>query len=205
MTHLIENKTDEVSGKAYRQDEQYTAYLRAQIAKSYHCAHKGPWGTELHTRTAYLVGQMQQLLPEARSTVSLLSVGCRSATELDYMQAHLALGEIVGLDVFSEDPRIVVGDMHKMPFDDDRFDIVYACHSLEHAHDVSLALEEFVRVARKDAMVVIEVPIHYQPSLVDRWDLESSERLLDMLSSSVEQVLFREDTDQVCRVIVRLK
>ena len=43
---------------------------------------------------------------------------------------------MVGIDLVSPDPDILVMDMHDMSFEDAVFDAVYASHSLEHAYDV---------------------------------------------------------------------
>ena len=109
-----------------------------------------------------------------------------------------------GLDLFSVHPQITVGDMHNMPYDSDAFDTLYACNSLEHAYDLQRAVSEFIRVTKPGGMLVIEVPINYTRSSVDRWDLQSSEGLISSLGDAVVDVLFAEDTDEVARVIVRI-
>ena len=111
---------------------------------------------------------------------SILCVGCRNKHELDTAEA-LGFAEVVGIDLHSLDPRILVMDMHEMSFEDGRFDVVLACHSLEHAKDPERAAAELRRVARPGGYIIVEVPIFYGTRGADLWDFESPERVVGLL------------------------
>jgi ubiquinone/menaquinone biosynthesis C-methylase UbiE len=67
-------------------------------------------------------------------------------------------------------------DMHCLAFPARRFDVILACHSLEHAHDPGRVLSEFQRVARPGAVCAMEVPL--RPGPLDVQDFESLAGLL---------------------------
>lgn len=50
-----------------------------------------------------------------------------------------------------------VGDLQFLPFEADMFDVVTGFNSFQFAGDITAALREAARVARKDARVVIQV------------------------------------------------
>jgi SAM-dependent methyltransferase len=118
---------------------------------------------------------------------SVLCVGCRNTIELDLFGAA-GVGEVLGIDLVSQRPDILVMDMHDLRFDDDRFDAVYASHSLEHAYDPAAVLREIARVARTGAVVGVEVPLGKGSSSADRVEFES----LGDLRAAVDTVAAKE-------------
>lgn len=98
---------------------------------------------------------------------TVLCVGCRNALELDRFRGR-GFNDVVGIDVFSQRPDILVMDMHKMSFAKDAFDVVYASHALEHSYDLERVVDEIVRVARDSAVIAVEVPVRAQASAADR-------------------------------------
>ncbi len=184
-----------VAEEAHRKDAEYRTYLRAQIEKSFRTTQKVPNSLPLEKRTVHLVGLMKNALAERQGRLDVLCVGCRDKRELDYIEQSCR-AEVTGLDLFSLDPRIMVGDMHRMPFDDKQFDCLYSCHSLEHSFDVNVALSEFVRVTKPGGLLVIEVPIEFQPGAVDRCDLGSAANLTEQLGEAIDRVLLREETSR---------
>ena len=67
------------------------------------------------------------------------------------------------------DADLAVGDMQRLPYDDDRFDVVCGFNSFFYADDMVGALREAGRVARPGAPVVIQVfgrPEHFDLRLM---------------------------------------
>jgi SAM-dependent methyltransferase len=189
---------------AHQPDTTYQQYIYAQVKKSLNTARKAQdkKGSRPFARTEKLVGEMAKFLPETgRDKFTVLCVGCRSHIELDYIENACGV-KTVGVDLFSNDPRIRVGDMHNLPFDDQSFDALYSCHSLEHAYDVRQALREFVRVTKHGGLLVIEVPVNYDVTEVDRNDFKSTRGLLDTLGEAVLKVLYQKDDQRRARLIV---
>lgn len=98
---------------------------------------------------------------------SVLCVGCRNGIELDEFRRH-GVGNVVGIDLFSQRDDILVMDMHAMTFEDARFDAVYSSHALEHSFDVERVVGEIRRVAKPGAVIGVEVPLGTPRSTADR-------------------------------------
>jgi SAM-dependent methyltransferase len=151
--------------------DEYSQYLRLQLRRSL-SKRKSP----LQTRTRDLIDHISENLNLSQKVI--LCIGCRNKAELDYFQAKGAQ-HVVGIDLFSQSQDILIMDMHHMTFPDNAFDIIYASHSLEHAHTPSQVVTEIVRVARPGAIIAIEVPVDFEPrgsDMVDFIDLETLHR-----------------------------
>jgi SAM-dependent methyltransferase len=145
---------------------------------------------------------------------AVLCVGCRNGLELDRFRAQ-GFEDVVGIDVFSDRPDILVMDMHEMSFADGSFDVVYASHSLEHSYDVDRVVREIVRVARDGAVVGVEVPVRTQRSAADRVVFSGIEELRGIFEPGIEQALLAEEQPphtatneqgtEIARLVFRLR
>lgn len=176
----------ESSGRPAHEADDYRRYLVAQIAKSRLQASPE---AEVLPRTRRLVGLLAGHLPPGEREV--LCVGCRDRRELDEIEQRTGRPAL-GLDLFSSDPRIVVGDFHQLPFAEGRFAALYSCHSLEHAFDRGQALAELSRVLQPGGLWAIEVPIAFELCDTDRQDFGSAAALAAALPG-LGEVLFQED------------
>ena len=190
---LARRKVRAIPGGGAIAAPDYRDYLVVQIAKSQLQAN--PAG-ETQPRTRHLVGLLARHLPaatgRAAAATRVLCVGCRDVRELDEIERQTG-GAALGVDLFSDDPRIVVGDFHQLPFPDAAFDVLYSCHSLEHAYDLGRALGEFTRVLRPGGLWAIEVPTAFELGATDRQDVGSAAGLLERLRPDVAEVLWLED------------
>lgn len=158
-------------------------------------------------RVTDLVGLwVRAMAPQSPIGLSVLAVGCRNAHELDVL--HAAGFEPIGIDLCSADRRIHAMDMHQLTFPDHSFDAVFASHSLEHSYDPDVVLREWARVVRMRGWWVIEVPIGYTQTAVDRHDFGSAVHLVARCqaaaASLVEVVLAEELADRaVARLVLR--
>lgn len=92
----------------------------------------------------------------------ILEVGCGSSRK-DRSPKSLfeANGcSVTALDIVETDKTDVVGDVCKMPFADETFDVVIGNQTLEHWHDPAAGLNEIRRVLKRDGLVHLNVPIH---------------------------------------------
>lgn len=93
-----------------------------------------------------------------RAPLRVLSIGPRTEIEFYYLwlMFDFSWPNIEGVDLVSWSPKIRLGDMSvHLPFEDDRFDVVVACHSLEKSRDPATTRDEILRVARNGAWVLI--------------------------------------------------
>lgn len=68
--------------------------------------------------------------------------------------------EYITGDLFSPWADVKI-DVHKIPFDDNSFDIIMCNHVLEHVDNDKKAMEEFHRVLRPGGWGIFQVPIDY--------------------------------------------
>jgi SAM-dependent methyltransferase len=183
------------------QDPAYETYLFKQIETSYKRSFAN---SRLKARTVYLIDALKSRMGPLPPGAQGLCVGPRNTNEIDYLEASCGV-EAIGLDLFSDDPRIRVGDMHKMPFEDNRFHVLFSCHSLEHSFDPRVALREFVRVLCNGGYAAIEIPVNFEATAVDRWDLKDVAGLLACFPEGACSVLLEENSDKACRVIVQVQ
>jgi ubiquinone/menaquinone biosynthesis C-methylase UbiE len=93
----------------------------------------------------------------------ILDAGCGPGLFLRYLRQQGHRGELIGIDqsagmaaaAHSEALLIqaVAGDVTRMPFRDDEFDIVSARHMLYHVTEISTALSEINRVAKSIVLI----------------------------------------------------
>lgn len=124
----------------------------------------------------------------------VLCIGCRNTAELDYFESA-GFQNVIGIDLFSENPRIQVMDMHKLMFADNSFDIVYSAHSLEHSYDIGQVVREIVRVARAQTIIALEVPVRYTITEADRYDLKNIEGVMSLFSEYKTEMLWCDDLE----------
>jgi SAM-dependent methyltransferase len=122
----------------------------------------------------------------------VLCVGCRNGLELDRFRAR-GFQDVVGIDVFSQRPDIIVMDMHELSFAADTFEVVYASHSLEHSYDAERVAGEIARVARDGAVVAIEVPVRAQASSADRVVFSGLAELRAIFEDGIGEELLAEE------------
>jgi SAM-dependent methyltransferase len=144
----------------------------------------------------------------------VLCVGCRNGVELDEFRAR-GFEHVVGIDLFSQRPDILVMDMHRMTFPDNSFDVVFASHALEHSYDLETVVGEIGRVGRDGAVVAVEVPVGTRASEADRIEFPGVDQLRAPFRSRIAEQLWAEEqpprsetNDQgtdVARLVFRLR
>lgn len=176
--------------RAARRSPRYLLYLLQQTEKSQRYVEKP------NPRADQLIG-LALAQPSISSLADggngrVLCIGCRNARELDLFE-NGGFARVQGIDLFSVDPRIAPMDMHAMTFPDYSFDLVYSCHSLEHAFDPTQVASEIRRVLRPGGACVIEVPVQFSTSLTDRQDYGSAQGVMDLFAPAPVEVLVEEN------------
>lgn len=165
---------------------QYREYLEMQLRRT---LAKKDLVEGIKLRTKILVDQLSDFTDLSKSDV--LCIGCRDHFELDYFLSKRTR-RIVGIDLQSSSPDIVIMDMHNMLFSDDSFDIVYSSHSLEHSYEPKKVVNEILRVARSAAFIAIEVPVQYGARGADLIDFENVDTILNLFGDHVDRVFWTE-------------
>lgn len=165
---------------------EYREYLEVQQRRTLSKRENDPGaGARELVRTVVGLGELSHA-----STV--LCIGCRNTVELDLFRES-GVGRVVGIDLVSPGPDILVMDMHDMTFEDAVFDAVYASHSLEHAYDIGAVLCEIARVSRPGAVVGVEVPLGEGSSDADRIAFHSLADLQAALAPVVADELWVDE------------
>ncbi len=84
---------------------------------------------------------------------TILDVGAGSGL----LALALDCGGYVGIDQ-TQNPGVMVGDAHALPFPDGSFDVVASKQTLPHLADPARALGEMMRVARRGVIIQQEFP-----------------------------------------------
>jgi SAM-dependent methyltransferase len=91
-------------------------------------------------------------------TSRILVIGPRNENDLySLVGLGFAIENIVGLDLISYSPRIMLGDMHAMPFPDGSFDAVVCGWTLSYSATPRKVADEIRRVVRPGGIVAIGV------------------------------------------------
>lgn len=103
-----------------------------------------------------------------KSAKTMLDVGCGRGYWLDLVSDETNL-KLTGVDVLNhvelKNAEYVRGDMEKLPFKDNSFDIVFTSHTVEHVRDLPAAMSELRRVAKKQVIVVTPRQRYYYYTL----------------------------------------
>lgn len=169
-----------------RKDAGYKEYLQTQFIRSF-----SKKDHDINLRTKLLIDKIFELCSFAADS-EILCVGCRNNLELGYFRKKGMLN-VVGIDLFSESQDILVMDMHEMTFQDNRFSIIYSSHSLEHSHDPNKVAKEIIRVARQNALIAIEVPVHYKVRGADLFDFGDTETIHSLFGDCFVKVFWSEN------------
>ena len=188
-----------------RRAPTYLLYVCLQLEKSR--GYAGKVSARTRRLVTKLVASTAGVGPD-RSSSSVLCVGCRNVHELQVMR-EAGYGSVTGIDLFASSPEILTMDMHALEFPDDRFDVVYTCHSLEHSLTPCAAVREMVRVAKPGAVVAVEVPVRFPSSVVDLQDYHSVDGVRALFHPHVGEILLAEDepnptTGDVVRLLFRV-
>lgn len=165
--------------------KEYQKYLDVQLKRTLSKKTKSP------NLRMYLLTEALLENTDISSDSHVLCIGCRNTYEVDLFKEK-GFSEVKGIDLYSEDPNILVMDMHNMSFKDNSFDVVYSSHSFEHSYDPYKVVKEIVRILKPGGFVAIEVPVDYETGNSDLLDVGNSEELINLFTPHVKNVYFKE-------------
>lgn len=139
--------------------------------------------------------------------VNILSIGPRTEGELLNLVAHGFEPELIqGLDLISYSPWVDLGDMHAMPYADNRWDAIIFGWVLAYSDQKQKAADELIRVAKNGATIAIGVEYcclsneevvaryGYQPGSNERiWCLAD---ILKYFERHIDRIYFQHDVPE---------
>ena len=145
---------------------------------------------------------------DEQKTKRVLTVGPRVEGEIFNLVGYgFVRRNIRGLDLITYSPSVDLGDMHAMPYEDSRFDVVILGWVIAYSDDKRAAAREVIRVAKPGAIIAVAVSwnprsnetlkeeLGYIPGSEDR--LETSADLLALFDGNVGRVYFSQDPEPV--------
>lgn len=91
-------------------------------------------------------------------TANLVDIGCGRGYMLDRIHEKYPQIELTGFDIKepegNEPFHYVHGNIENLPFEDNAFDVVLCCHTIEHLLKLDQCIEELVRITRDKLIVV---------------------------------------------------
>ena len=140
----------------------------------------------------------------------VLSIGPRSLGELLNLEAHgFNRKNITGVDLFSINERILVADMHKLPFVDDYFDVVICGWVLSYSDQKEKAVAEIVRVLKNEG--ICSIGASYSPDSNDEQirdrgyligseiKIKNTQDIEKLFGKKLNKIYFRVDPDRLDR------
>jgi hypothetical protein len=134
------------------------------------------------------------------SSDEVLVVGSRYRDEIIFFRQILGLERTVGVDLVADRGYIERGDMHELPFESDRFRLVYTAGTLSYSYNARLVIDELARVCTKPGYVIaIDAADRWSgPTPIARTDLRSAEATRRLFHRwDFETILFDEGRSMV--------
>ena len=175
-------------------DDAYRSYLEGQATRSYVRSSLFSWRRKFIPTRSKLFSITRKLIsndPRLSTPSNVLSIGPRDVREIKHIERNFKNAQVTGVDLFSNNDRIILGDMHDLPFDAGNFDAVFAVHVMEHAFDPILAFSEIERVLRSKGVFCLEVPTNFATTEFDRHDYQSAKQISKLLGAKM-QLIFEE-------------
>ena len=130
---------------------------------------------------------VMEQLPASFTNAQVLCVGCRDFQEIAFWKSKGF--QATGIDLFSQSSEILCMDMHHMRFADASFDVIYSCHSFEHAQDQQQAANEFIRVIKDGGILALEVPVNSVPDSIDLHSCYNSADIRQFFQGNIKEIL----------------
>ncbi|MCA1959967.1 MAG: class I SAM-dependent methyltransferase [Desulfomonile sp.] len=171
---------------AANSDPSYREYLSVQFERTYSKRNQVP-----ARRSTVLMDRLCELgTPNLDGAV--LCIGPRDTFEIESFK-RVGFRKVLGIDLLSQGPGVLIMDMHRMTFPDDSFDVVYASHSLEHSYDPARVVGEILRVAKEGAILAVEVPIKFTPQGADRFDFGGVDGVHKLFGAHLDRIVWTDE------------
>ena len=106
--------------------------------------------------------KLELFIQKHKSNGLTLDIGCSNSPYVKYFP------NLIGLDIQNGPKVDVVADVHKLPFEDEKFDNILCTEVLEHLHSPHLAISEMKRVLKPGGKLILSTrfifPLHDVPN-----------------------------------------
>lgn len=137
-----------------------------------------------------------------KSELNILDVGCGKGRYLKRLIEEFPNNHYYAVDLslpvmeFINLPGVekTQGTLTEIPYEDEYFDVVYACEALEHAVDIKSAVREMCRVVKRGGMVVI---VDKNKDMLGYFPIEEWEQWFDESELRNELLLYCVDVEVI--------
>jgi ubiquinone/menaquinone biosynthesis C-methylase UbiE len=147
-----------------------------------------------------VVGQVveQFIKPlKLKKTAKILDVGCGVGYFMDEMKS-MGYKDLTGVSWTEGDieackkkkHNIIRGDINFIKDDDNKYDLIFCRHSLEHSVFPMIALMEYNRLLKKGGLLYVEMPAPMNARQYENWDTHYSVMNEVMLQSLIMRAGF---------------
>jgi hypothetical protein len=142
------------------------------------------------------------LAADANKQGKTLCIGPKNEGEPLLFRAH-GFKDVIGIDLFTYTPTILVMDIHQMTFPDNTFDTVNCGWVLRYCYDLPKAINEIIRVSKNGALIACSITWSDGTSYSsgNACDIQG---IISLFGEHVEHVFWRDDIDQIRRPKTRL-
>ena len=106
--------------------------------------------------------KLELFIQKYKSDGLTLDIGCSNSPYIKYFPNR------IGLDIQAGQSVDVIADVHKLPFEDEKFDNILCTEVLEHLHSPHLAISEMKRVLKPGGKLILSTrfifPLHDVPN-----------------------------------------
>ncbi|MEO8414436.1 MAG: class I SAM-dependent methyltransferase [Ginsengibacter sp.] len=133
-----------------------------------------------------------------KSRKQVLIVGCRTEDDIYWMKSY-GFTQTFGFDLFSYSPSVLIGDIHKTDFEEERFDVVLIAWMISYSSDPETVIKECRRILKPGGLLGIGIDHNpnqdYNNIKAPRVNtLNTSQELISLLNSTINhKVLFEYD------------
>ena len=127
--------------------------------------------------------------------IKMLTLGPRWPAEISYIREKFHI-DAMGLDLFSiDESRVIIGDMHEMPIEDDSYDILYEKNTYNKSYDFRKALDESVRVLKDGGLLIYDECMDYVEGCSEnaRTNLKSHKWVETYLADHIDEVVYSKE------------
>ena len=136
-------------------EQEYKSYTQRQIEKTSNPQKREKWLTVEHK---YKVDEFKNLFnsyPAIKNVTNALCIAARTGQEIVALK-EIGIPSVVGVDLVPCPPDVIYGDMHDLPFDDNKFDFVFS-NSIDHSIAPEKMVKEATRVLKTGGLLFIHV------------------------------------------------
>lgn len=153
----------------------------------------------LGNKTKSLISPLDSLDFINKENSKVLSIGPRNESEIYQIRSFgYQWKNISAIDLQSYSKKIKLGDMHKINFNNESFDIVISGWTLAYSNNKKLAYEEIIRVAKKNAVICIGFTylpenLKYDVNYVDE-RLISTKQIIEFFKIKPKNIFYNFDS-----------